>query len=249
MGEVLTILSGSRSVDEKKWRLFTGNHPRGNIFHSPWMVNLHLSAKDSIPYALFCVGADQNIIGLLVAYVMKEGSGIVSFLTSRAVIWGGPLALDDNVTVCELLLKSLKANLKGEIVFIQIRNLFDTGHLRLIFEKEQFMFEDHLDILFDLQQPVKSLWSGVHPTRRKQINRALRRGVSTYITMDPSGSETEVCYQLLSKIYRKTKLPLPRLSFFLKARELNEGGEKLGMAAALYAGQIIGFVFSWFITV
>lgn len=243
MGEAYTIISDRGSIDEKAWSLFACSHPQGNIFHSSWMVNLHLSATGSSPVTLFCLDALNNIRGLLVAYIMKEGTGVVSLLTSRAVIWGGPLVLKDDITVCELLINELKTKLRGKTVYIQIRNMSDTGNLRSVFEKEGFVFEDHLDILFDIHQPVKSRWEGMHPTRRKQINRATRRGVSTYVTLEPTARETELCYHLLREVYRKTKLPLPGLSFFLKAGELNKTEQRMGMIAALYEGQIIGFRF------
>jgi serine/alanine adding enzyme len=243
MGSDYRIVTDPGLVKAGMWDAFTEKHRWGNIFNSSWMVSLYETTDKVKPITLFCTDNEGSVVGLLIAYLMKEGKGILSFLTSRAVIWGGPLALDDDPVICSLLLEELKKQLKGEVIYIQVRNLNDTSIFKGVFKDLGFRFEEHLNILFNLGESDKTLWKGMHPTRRKQVNRAVKRGVTTSVVLEPSGGEISNCYKILSDIYRRARLPLPALSLFIKAGEMNSKEKRLGIITAICENRLIGFRF------
>jgi serine/alanine adding enzyme len=237
------IISDPHFADTAQWASFTEKHPHGNIFNSPWMVALYENNAKITPLTLFCINNSGSILGVLVAYVMREGKGIVSFLTSRAVIWGGPLVKDNDVSICSELISDLKSRLKGKVIYLQVRNLYDISSFKHVFKEAGFNYEDHLTILFNLTTPVKSLWNDMDPTRRNQAKRALKRGITTRVIMDATAKEITDCHLILSKLYNSIRLPLPDLSVFLKAGELNHTEKHFGIIEAIFEGKTIGSIF------
>src|SRR5512145_713075 len=159
------VISDTTLIDEEMWASFVRSHPEGNIFHSPAMVRLYESAGFEKPVTLFYIGPDGAIEGIISAFVLGEGNMIISWLSSRAIVWGGPLVSNSRKDVYEALLTALLKKLRGTVTYIQVRNLADTSAVRDLFQKCGFLYDEHLNILFDLKKNESQLWNELHPTR------------------------------------------------------------------------------------
>ena len=237
------IVTDSSLVGDDKWSQFVNRHQNGNIFHSPVMVHFYSEIPFYKPVTIFYLDENDEISGLVVAYILRESNRLISHFSSRAIVWGGPLIKNGNEEILSELLKSLKDYLKNRVNYIQIRNLFNTSEIKDLFAGEGFVFEEHLDILFKLKKPLESLWKDVHPTRRKQINRAVKKGVVTEVIDKPDSDQLLHCYGILEQVYHKAKLPFPEKSFFEKSGRMISGDGEFKAIIATWDNEIIGFRF------
>jgi len=99
-----------------------------------------------------------------------------------------------------------------------------------------YHYEEHLDILINLNKPIAEIWKELHPTRRKQIERGYRRGVQ--FISDPDNSFLAKCYDLIVATYQRIKLPLPNKDFIKNA--LNLFPKNIDFFVLEFQGNIIG---------
>lgn len=240
---MLKVVKDPWEIGIEKWTEFVATHPHGNVFHTPGMFELYNSYVKNESFLVSVVDPDGSIKGLLVAYIHKEYKGFAGRFTSRAIIWGGPLIAGQDLETAGILLRELNKTCNEKAIYIQFRNLWDTSHLKDIFLSVGYKYEDHLNFLFDLTKGDKILWDSIHPTRRKQINRSTKRGVTARIVDELSEDELNSCYTILKVVYKAAKLPYPDHAFFQNAfRVLGERGY-LKTIIALYKDKIIGFRF------
>jgi hypothetical protein len=235
------IINNFRQLDSSKWAEFVNSHPNGNIFQLPTFAYFYEQTKKHEPLCIFCLDSHGEILGLLQAVIIKQGRGFFSRFTIRSIIAGGPLIKDNDSTILNLILTHYEIEVKSKkVIYTQFRNSFDTTCFRSVFEQFAYSFEDHLDIHFDLRKSTSELWMDVHPTRRKQISRAYKRGVVVKIVASLENDDIAICYDLLNQVYKKAKIPLVPLEFFLKANSILKH-DNLLYALAYFENKIIGF--------
>lgn len=239
----IKITSDLSLINRDEWNDFVLSHPGGNIFQSPYMVDLYLQTGIYEPLCLFAADASGKISGLLVAGIIHNGTFLKRWVSSRAIITGGPLVNEHEGEIAGELIRALKRQVSGKVTYIQIRNLHDTSHYKGNILDNGFTFEDHLDILFDLTASQDDLWHAIHTTRRKQISRAERRGVQIDIPDCPDKETIDKCYRILENVYRRAGLPLPSEGFFFKSFESLSQLKMIKAFLARTEDKIIGFRF------
>ena len=85
------IITGIEKIDRQAWSRFIGSHPQGTVFQSPGMHDLFESAARMEPVALACTDENNNILGVLLAVIIRERDGIAGYFSKRTVVYGGPL--------------------------------------------------------------------------------------------------------------------------------------------------------------
>jgi serine/alanine adding enzyme len=215
-------------------------HPKGNVFHTPEYFDLCNSISLYNGTAICCMSGEK-ICGMLIAVVQHDFPSFLGALTARSVIWGGPLTENNNEEIVSLLLEAYNNKVKRNVLFSQFRNLSDISLWTKTFETAGYKFEEHLNILIDLSRDKEQLWSDIHPTRRKQINRSAKREVMTSIPEKIDNDKLRKCFDLLQKVYRKTGLPLPGYYYFENAVKIFDKKGILKLFLAEYNNEIIGF--------
>ncbi|WP_179830143.1 lipid II:glycine glycyltransferase FemX [Spirosoma fluviale] len=162
---------------------------------------------------------------------------MVSFLSSRNIIWGGPIVLGKSMDVMEGLLRFYTKNAPSSI-YTQVRNLVDTDKYKALFNKYGFEYEDHLTILVDLTRSEADLWKGVHTKRRNQIRRAEKEGC--FVEQPHSIEALQACYSILQEVYQRAKLPLPDFSHFESLLHQSDERSGLRLFTVIWEGKIIG---------
>lgn len=235
------VLSDINLIDRKKWSEFTAEHPLGNAFQTPEMFDVYVSERNYEPVVVICESKEGEYCGVLLSVIQREYKGFIGKLSSRSIIWGAPLIHNNDEEILKLVLNEYDRIVCKKAVYTQVRNLWDTDNLRCVFEKMQYIFEDHLNILIDLNKSEDVLWSEIYSRRRSQINKSERQGVSIKIFNDEKYIEES--YNILLDVYRRAKLPLPSIGYFKAAEKyLGEKGY-LKFFGAFYGEKLIGVMY------
>lgn len=237
------VVCGDSLIATEKWEAFVTQNPLGNIFQTPEIVKLYESTTDYEPVILFCIDDEGEICGLLVAYIICDGKRLLRRLSSRAIVSGGPLVNNGDRSTASGLISELKRKTERNVSYLQFRNLFQINEFSACFTDNGFTHEDHLDILIDLKKTEETLRGELHPTRRKQINRAIKQQVKVIVAEVPDKHKIEECYSILTSVYKRAGLPLPSLRFFIKAFEILGSKKRIQAFLAVHEGTIIGFRF------
>ena len=240
MNNSYSIISDPDKINKSDWTDFVYTHAESNIFQTPEYFELcdSISLYNGI---VICCLQEIGICGILVAVIQKDFSSIAGNLTARSVICGGPLTEGNNTEVAGLLLEEYDNMVRGKVLYSQFRNLSDNSHFSGIFKSNRYTYEEHLNILINLKNGKERLWSDIHPTRRKQINRSYRRDVAISVPSIIESDNLKKCYTLLERVYRKAGLPLPSLDFFINTVRIFSKTGILKLFIAEYRSEIIGF--------
>lgn len=185
---------------------FVECHCDNNFFQSVYAFNIFFEAKNHSPIYL-TVEKNGELMGVLLAVIIKNGGFIKGFFSGRCVVWGGPLANNNDPDAINLLLQNLNTQIKNKAIYTQFRNNKPcSDKLKSIFRRNNYSYSSHLNIIHDLSLPIKEQWHNVHKGRRKNINRAIRQGVIFKKVI--SKNEFDKAYALIKSTYKRIKLPL-----------------------------------------
>ncbi|WP_169921738.1 lipid II:glycine glycyltransferase FemX [Spirosoma rigui] len=187
-------------------------------------------------YSLARVG--DELVGVLLYFIQVQSARpLLSFLSSRSIIWGGPVTKVPDCDIVEGLLHYYKSS-KPSTIYTQVRNLVDTSSYRDVFRKFDYTYEEHLTILVDLTRSEDELWKGVYPKRRNQIRRARKEGCT--VGRQTTVAALRACYSILEEVYSRAKLPLPALSHFEALLRFADDRSGLRVFTVTWQDQIIG---------
>jgi hypothetical protein len=218
----------STNISSTDWASFVNTHPNGTIFQSPEMFELFSQAEKFDPLVLG-VHDEEELKGVLLGVFIHEKRWPGKLLSSRFVIYGGPLISGDaeqEDEILDLLLRELVNATKKKALFIQFRNFFSWEEHIKVFERNGFVFLDRLNFIVpvrglrdtDRGSSVKSSANssqlpGISESRRRQIQKGLSSGAKI---IEPQNiRQVRDFYDILYKLYRyKVRKPLPDWSFF-----------------------------------
>jgi len=224
------------NIESDKWNDFVKNHPKGNIFQTPEMFDIYSSTKNHKPVFCAALNPQSEIVGVLLAVIMKESSGVVGILSSRAIVMGGPIIKDDNPEILAFLLNSYKKIIKRKVIYTQVRNLYNQNNLKESFISEGFCYDPHLDILIDLNgdDPAKQM----HKSKKRNFTKSNNKGLE-FIEIN-NIEQAKASLKLISSTYKRVKLPMPDYSLFLNAFEILIKKEYLKIYGAFVDSKLVG---------
>lgn len=195
---------------------------------------------------------EGKLRGICAGYITVEKSVLKQFLTCRAIIVGGPCLADDcsDDEVRELM-KAVRKELRGEVIYVECRNFNDYSRWKSAFEKAGFEYVPHLNFHVDTSS-VEVVEANLGKSRKRDIRTTIREGVS--VIEHPTDEQVCEYYKVLDNLYRtKVKTPLFPLSFFLALNKHKDGR----LLLVEYQGRIIGgtvcveqankCVYEWFV--
>nr|HQG68051.1 hypothetical protein [Paludibacteraceae bacterium] len=92
----MKIISCIHNISFAEWANFIKLHPKGNIFQTPEMYEVYKNTKNYDPIFLAVIDDNDEILGILLAVIQKEHTGILGKFSARSIIMGGPLIKDNN---------------------------------------------------------------------------------------------------------------------------------------------------------
>lgn len=219
--EGIVSMNVVHALPEETWRAFVEEHPAGNIFHTPEMFQVYARAKGYQPALWAVVDGDGRPLVLLQSVQVTLMGGLLRRFTTRAIAYGSVLSVSgpEGEKALAMLLQTYKREMKGSILFTELRNLSDLSNLQSVLNDSGFTYEAHLDYLIDLKRPPEAILQGIGRRTRKNIRRGLRRG-EVVVEEVKEREQVAVCCDLLRQTYVAAEVPLADRSLFEAASDL-----------------------------
>jgi hypothetical protein len=150
-------------ISFSNWESFIAAHPDGSVFQSPEMFELFEMTGKFEPLVLGACDDEGALCGILLGVFIHERRGPWKLLSSRFVVYGGPLlgGDEDRKRSClDALLQELVERTRKKALFIQFRNFFDWQEYREVFEKHGFAYLERLNYIIGVRGPSASLRTG-----------------------------------------------------------------------------------------
>lgn len=207
----MQIITSPDKIDRTQWSAFVYRHPQGNIFQTPEMYDVYLATKNYYPLVFFATDCNQ-ICGVILALVQKEGKGLLGRFSSRCILWGAPLIMNNDSSVFSILINFFNEKVRKIAIYTQFRNIDNIAHFDSLFNNLHFKYIPHLDILINTEKPFESIIKTIHRSRIRNYKKALNKGVT--IKLIDEYDDISKCYDLLIETYQRVKLPYPDISLF-----------------------------------
>ena len=232
-----------RHVDESVWREFVQSNPRANIFHTPEMFQVFARARGCRPTLWATVDAENRILALFLPVEMTVLNGLLRAFTTRAVVFGGALAVpgEEGQRALALLLQAYNRAVRRSVLFTELRNVFDPSGLQPVLSDSGFASEGHLNFLIDVSRPEAELWQQINSGARRNIQKAAKSGVVVEELCDPK--DIPAAYAVLRNVYKRIQVPLPDLSLFQAAFDILRPAGMVRILAARQNGTTLGVLF------
>jgi serine/alanine adding enzyme len=210
----------TQDLDESLWRAFIARHPAGNIFHTPEMLQVFARTKGYEPSLWAAVDRSHRPLALLLPVQITLMGGLLRRFTTRAVVYGSVLHApgSEGREALRMLLRAYKREIKGGVLFTELRNLSDLSDLQPVLNECDFAYEEHLNFLIDLTKPKEEIWQSIRSNARRNVRKARKLQVAIEEVDDPH--RIPEIYRLLKKVYERIQVPLADVSFFHSAFEI-----------------------------
>lgn len=235
---MISVKFGTQGLDPVKWAAFVRDHPDGNIFQSPELYKVY--SESGLYEPIVCFALQGTVIqGVLMAVIHRQNNGFLGKFTARSIVIGGPLVL--NQTVAEVLISEYDKSVKRKAIYTQFRNIFSVNSFLEVFKKAGYKYEEHLDILMDLNQGTEAIWKAIHKNKKKEIKNGQKRGLIVKEAVIGDTENLTAIYRMLVILYNRIGLPVPPFVFFQKAYQILEPAGLLKTFLAQVDDKIIGF--------
>lgn len=193
------------------WSSFVLSHPNGNFFQLPEAYDLFQHVPGYTPYVFAAIHAQTGKVEGVLVSVLQQETTFYAPLTSRSIIWGGPIVND--ISVCTLLLDHYKKTVSSKAIYTQFRNTCDTTTLKPAFQQAGFKYLDHLNYLVPttVEKP-EMLLSAMSKSKVRQIKKGL---TTAEIIVTNEKEDIDQFFKLLRTLYKeKVNKPLAPKAFF-----------------------------------
>jgi serine/alanine adding enzyme len=228
-----------RNADKKfieKWRAFDKQHNTYNIFQSPQIFELYQQTNRYTPFLLVDIN-DQGDIECIFIYSLYKGFSLLSFFLKRATTTGLPIGINQLAQKKMLNYLSSFRNKPYHLLKITL----DDDLLTFSQSPENFglRHEGHLNYLIDLNKSQEDLWKNISETRRKQIKRAEKRGLS--VKMEHKADNIKEVYNVLMETYKRTRLEKEEIDIFLNCNNYLSANNNVRYFMAYADEKLVGF--------
>ncbi len=246
----IRVIEDINTIDKDSFNCFQEQHPNGNFFQSLEAFTYFASVDKYKPLIIVATEGEE-VVGSLLAIIMKEKNKIKGFLSRRCIIYNGPVIKNDDAEITLQLLQYFDKIIAKRVIYAEFRAFFDMELYKGVFHNSGYKFEEHLNYIV----PVTTIEENkklLNTSKRRQLHLSLKNG--TVITEPESLADIKSFYSILSELYKnKVKKPLPEFDFFEKFYN----NKKLGKYFLVkYENKIIGGImcpidknkiYEWFI--
>ena len=227
------------SPDPDIWSRYVSEHPHGNIFQTPEIAEVFRLTKNYKPITLAVVD-NGDILALLQAVVISELGGKLGTLTSRSIVYGGPIVVNDKsgIEALKLLMSSYDRKILGNAIYTELRNMWDTSNISNVMNNIGYIYKEHLNFLLNLSKSREDLWNNLTKKRRNNIRRAKKKGVKVKEINDIDS--IPIFYNILYDTYKNAKLPLADISLFYSVFNILYPRDMAKFFVAEYEDRYIG---------
>lgn len=209
---VSTIYNG---INEQEWNRLVERSDYSSVFQTPHALQFFKKVRGHEPLVVACMNNNMKIDALMCGVLMAE-TGLKKKLSSRIIIFGGPLInpeCRDKTGIMDLLLKKYIEMYGHRAIYIETRNMNDYSDFKDIFETNGWKYHQHYNFRVDCSN-LDLLKKQMSDSKIRQVNKSIKSGA--YIKEAETVSEIRSFYNILRSTYKnKVKTPLPGLEFFL----------------------------------
>jgi CelD/BcsL family acetyltransferase involved in cellulose biosynthesis len=242
-------------ADYDTWNQFVYEHPKGSIFHTPYMVEVFNATRQHEPLALLAIDATGEILALLVAVRVQTLPDPLGSISSRSIWYAEPICRDDDQGLEALiaLIEAHDTRMRGQVLFTEIRPIWGSGVERAALEQCGYTYMEYLNFVADLSQPVDQLWNNMAKSCRADIRRSKKRGLQ--VEEVTSQESVDLLYHFCSMSYEHSKVPLADKSLFTAALNILQPHNMLSIFVAYHEDTPIAadvmltykqMVFAWY---
>lgn len=203
----------------RAWDAYVKSHPKGTIFHTAAMHQVFEQTNKYFPFSR-AVTKDGKIVAMLCAVRIATVGGIASSMASRSIWYAEPIcdATVDGQSALSLLVAEHDREMRGKILFSEIRPIFETGEEKPVLLDHRYDYYDYLNYVVDLQDDEDAMLRRLAKSCRKQVRKCQNRGVTiqnlaTHDTVDQM-------YELVKFSYDRSRVPLAGADLFHNALDL-----------------------------
>jgi serine/alanine adding enzyme len=209
-----------KQLDETDWRAFVDSNPNSHIFHTPEMFQVFARTKGYRPSLWAAMDSHNRPLALLLPVEITLMGGPFRRFTTRAVAYASVLCAPSlqGQEALRTLLQTYRREVKGRILFTELRNLSDLGTLQPVLHECGFAYEEHLNFIVDLARPQEDIWKSIRSNARRNVRKARKLEVAIEDVEDPC--RLSAIYDLLKQVYRRIQVPLADVSFFRASFEV-----------------------------
>lgn len=201
-------------ADKKISRIAWSELLLNSNFSTPFQTAEFYDFYNSIPgYTSVALAIENSgkLCSLVVATIQKE-KGIKGYFSRRAIIYGGPVLLNNRCDTLPFLLKELNRRLQGKVIYLETRNFHDYSNHKKIFTEYGWHYEAYLNFRLNCTTH-KMAWNQLNTNRKRQITKAFKNGVT--IKEAASLTDVKTFFNILKNLYNtRIKKPLPSFALF-----------------------------------
>jgi hypothetical protein len=228
---ILELLKNNR-ISIKKWDELLDLSHYASAFQTPSFYK-HCNSVPGLVAEVFAV-EESLLIKALCVVTLQQEAGLKSYFSRRAIVYGGPVILNNDASFLIYLLNSIINEYKRRSIYIEIRSLHDYSYFNDVFERSGWQNIPYQNIIIDCTDK-ESLFQKLGNNRKRQIKKAINSGLK--IKEAENLNDINEFYSILKNLYnKKIKKPLFPQIFFNNFYRDNLGKFLL----VIYKEKIIG---------
>jgi len=208
-----------------------------NAFQTFEMYHYWGSLKGYKPFSFFAEDAKGECLAFCTGVVAPIGNSKTKYHDKTALVYGGPLFLNEEEIIREEYIKELGNYLKRISRFTEFRNLGKAPYLKDAFVHNDWEYTPKVNYLIMLDSE-ENVFARFSKSKRRDIRANMKKGVQ--ITQVKTEENVKIIYSILEEIYikndKKLTLPIPDLNFFIELMKL----DFTGLSMASFEGKVIG---------
>ncbi len=224
------------------WNNFISLHPDGNIFQTTYYADLFSNQNRFLPVFVLLFDDNNQIKGVLSGIIQYQFHNFLKYLTSRCIIIGGPLVINNDQKLTREILTAFDEFIRKKVIYTQIRNLINQRENTTIFTELKYQDVSHLNIIVDLSADEETLWTNIHKQKRYEIRRAIKEGIIIEPISDYS--DLQKSYNILKSVYNRIKLPIFPFNVFQNAFDQLRNLNMACFFGAYLNGKLIGTMYT-----
>ena len=217
----LKIVDREDQYSFSKIEEFGLQHEGANFLQSVKLFKFYETIELHTPFYVISEDDKGELKGILLGVIVKNKGffGLKEYFSSRCIIEGGPLVIDNDADIISEMLITLDSYIKDKVIYSEFRNFFSFEKLKTVFSKNSWEYNEHLNFIVDINE-MKEGKRKISRSKKTQINKSIKNGASIEIAQKEE--DVLAFYKILDELYRtKVKKPLPDFDFFKRLFEMD----------------------------
>ena len=241
----------------EKWGEYIQRHDKATIFHTVGMYEVFSGTPKCRPWAMAATNADGAIVAMASAVRVETLGGMASRFASRSIWYAEPICdeTDEGQAGLELIIQAHDKAMKGQVLFTEIRPLFQQKREFTALSNQGYTYKDYLNYVVTLDVAsgeTNALLQNVSKSCRKQIRKCADRGVT--VKVETTHDSIDELYKLVQFSYSRSGVPLAGKELFQRALVIF-GSEIVEIRLAKYKNATVaagitlkfkGVVYAWY---